>query len=48
MTNDLFRDYLTKGGKPRDEKKWLKRQLVSFTFVKDTFLPNPDAYIFKK
>jgi hypothetical protein len=30
----------------RKEKQWLKQSVVSFTFKKDMFLPNPDAYFF--
>ena len=52
----MFRDYLWKIKKanktnkmisPKKEQQWLKNKLVSFTFIKDTFMPNPDATIFK-
>jgi hypothetical protein len=50
VTNDLFRDYLDKipdSRKREAEKKWIIDKRISFTFVKDDFLPNPDCAFFR-
>jgi hypothetical protein len=51
VTNDLFRDYLEKfndGIKKKTENLWIIEKRISFTFVKDEFLPNPDCAFFKE
>lgn len=49
VTNDQYRDQLSKldeRGTDKEERealrKWLKGHLISFTFVGDEFIPNPD------
>mmetsp|Transcript_84613 Transcript_84613/g.226140 ORF Transcript_84613/g.226140 Transcript_84613/m.226140 type:complete len:764 (-) Transcript_84613:171-2462(-) len=45
VTNDLYRDYLEKQkGEQnyKEAKSWVKTHSISFTFVGDVFLPNPD------
>ena len=50
VSNDMYRDHV-KGIEPgieksklREEvKKWLKSHVISYTFVGDEFIPNPDA-----
>ena len=42
----MYRDYLNKF---EDEEyglvqRWLKTHIISYTFVKDTFVPNPDFH----
>lgn len=46
VSNDRYRDQferITSGSERSDLRAWLKSHLVSFTFVSDEFLPNPDA-----
>jgi len=42
LTNDMYRDYVEKCHHKRRAKDWLRSHLISFTFVGDEFLPNPD------
>ncbi len=46
VTNDQYRDQLQKleGDKEEREamRRWLRGRLISFTFVGDEFIPNPD------
>ncbi len=44
MTNDKFRDHVDKhnAGNKRELRQWLKAHCLTFTFVNDEFLPNPD------
>jgi hypothetical protein len=51
VTNDLFRDYLEKFTDPTKKKAenlWIIEKRISFTFLKDEFLPNPDCAFFKE
>ncbi len=44
VSNDKYRDYIDKL-EVKDQpamRKWLKQRLISFTFVNQEFLPNPD------
>ena len=44
VTNDQYRDHVAGvGGKAEQQaaRLWTKTHLISFTFVKDEFLPNP-------
>lgn len=44
ITNDRFRDHIEK--QPKDLRssvqRWIREHCISFTFVRDEFLPNPD------
>lgn len=43
VTNDLYRDHVDKyKGDRRQLRQWLKTHCISYTFVLDDFLPNPD------
>lgn len=46
VTNDLFRDHVQNMEGPRERKEamrtWLKAHQISFTWVRNEFLPNPD------
>ena len=46
VTNDMYREYVeaeTKRGRSRKEaEEWRRRHLISFTFLQDEFLPNPE------
>lgn len=42
VSTDLYRDYIKKAQNVATAKKWIRSHLISFTFVKDEFLPNPD------
>ena len=51
VSNDLFRDYIDsiKDKTEREtEKKWRDIKCISFTFIGDEFMPNPDAAFFKQ
>lgn len=51
VTNDLFRDYVEKivdSRKRESERLWIIEKRISFTFIKDEFLPNPDCPFFKE
>ena len=39
VTNDRFNDYLAKNP---HKKKWIRTHCISFMFVKNEFIPNPD------
>ena len=45
VTNDQYRDHVAAIVDDRAEREaqraWTKSRLISFTFVKDHFLPNP-------
>eukprot|EP01103_Thecamoeba_quadrilineata_P003891 TRINITY_DN13628_c0_g1_i1.p1 TRINITY_DN13628_c0_g1~~TRINITY_DN13628_c0_g1_i1.p1 ORF type:complete len:476 (+),score=57.93 TRINITY_DN13628_c0_g1_i1:3-1430(+) len=44
VTNDMYRDHIEKQSE-KDKariRKWLRKHMISFTFVRDEFLPNPD------
>eukprot|EP00004_Rigifila_ramosa_P016949 TRINITY_DN4072_c0_g1_i1.p1 TRINITY_DN4072_c0_g1~~TRINITY_DN4072_c0_g1_i1.p1 ORF type:complete len:138 (+),score=28.07 TRINITY_DN4072_c0_g1_i1:133-546(+) len=42
ISNDIFRDH---NDKEADMGEWLKQHCISYTFVADEFLPNPDRRI---
>ncbi len=43
VTNDRFRDHVDKhSGNRRELRAWLTAHCMTFTFVMDDFLPNPD------
>jgi len=45
LTNDRFNDYVEKGatGQEKGERReWVRSHSISFTFVGDEFVPNPD------
>ncbi|CAM9347513.1 unnamed protein product [Chrysoparadoxa australica] len=45
VTNDLYRDHVNGMGAGKKQAKmrvWLKNHLISYTFVANEFLPNPD------
>ncbi len=43
VTNDMFRDHVDKHkGNKRELRQWLKAHCLTYTFVNDEFLPNPD------
>ena len=44
VTNDLFRDHIAKyeGQEKARVNRWIRSHCISFTFVRDEFLPNPD------
>ena len=46
VTNDMYRDYVESEGRRGRSKKeadeWRREHLISFTFILDEFLPNPD------
>jgi len=44
VTNDMYRDHINQFNEPQRGrvKRWIREHVCSFTFVKDTFLPNPD------
>ena len=47
----MFRDYIDsiKDKTEREtEKKWREIKCISFTFIGDEFMPNPDAAFFKQ
>lgn len=51
VTNDKFRDYISKQDSNSDknkERKWINDHSVSYTFNADEFLPNPDSKVFNK
>ena len=51
VSNDMFRDYIEniKDKAEREtEKNWRDVKCISFTFIGDEFLPNPDAPFFKQ
>lgn len=48
VTNDKFRDYVTKQSDKPKEQKWIKDHSISFAFNGDEFLPNPDSKLFHK
>ena len=46
VTNDMFRDAIEKL-ESLDAVSKLKKKLISYTFVKGKFFPNPNAHFFK-
>jgi len=44
VTNDMYRDHIQQFQEPQRGrvKRWIREHVCSFTFVKDTFMPNPD------
>lgn len=45
VSNDLYRDHIDKIASERDKagmRRWLREHIISFTFVRNDFLPNPD------
>jgi hypothetical protein len=49
VSNDLYRDNWKdndklSGGEKQALRRWFKEHLISYTFVGDEFLPNPDFY----
>ena len=44
MTNDLFRDAVNQMSfhLQQDTREWMMAHLLSYTFVGDEFVPNPD------
>lgn len=48
VSNDMYRDHLQKfkNEKQRERMRdWIKKHTISFTFIQDEFLPNPDAKV---
>jgi hypothetical protein len=47
ITNDLFRDHIKKlnGTEKEITRKWIKSYCISYTFVGDEFLANPDSEV---
>jgi len=45
VSNDMFRDYIAKGEDPNRMKAWIREKCISFIFVNDEFIPNPDFKI---
>mmetsp|Transcript_20154 Transcript_20154/g.33962 ORF Transcript_20154/g.33962 Transcript_20154/m.33962 type:complete len:1454 (+) Transcript_20154:116-4477(+) len=51
ISNDMYRDHVKRieSKELREEaRKWVKSHVISYTFVGDEFLPNPDASIFAR
>ena len=51
VSNDMFRDYIDnikEKAERETERNWRDVKCISFTFVGDEFLPNPDAPFFKQ
>ncbi|PFH36698.1 hypothetical protein BESB_048900 [Besnoitia besnoiti] len=42
VTNDLYRDFITKSEAPHSIRRWMRLHLISFVFIEDEFIPNPD------
>jgi len=46
VSNDLYRDYVDlvakRGGDARQASAWCRSHVISYTFLSDEFLPNPD------
>lgn len=42
ISNDLYRDHIEKSSNRKELKRWMRKHLISFTFVGDEFMPNPD------
>jgi hypothetical protein len=43
VTNDRYRDYKARGDVDSSEMhRWIQTHTISYTFVEDEFLPNPD------
>ncbi|KYF45455.1 putative ribonuclease ZC3H12D [Toxoplasma gondii ARI] len=42
VTNDLYRDFITKSENPHSIRRWMRLHLISFVFIEDEFIPNPD------
>lgn len=42
VSNDMYRDWSSKTTKPNLAEEWAKAHLISYTFVDDLFLPNPE------
>ena len=47
ISNDRFKDHIENYGKKdhfkiQELRNWLKQYLISYTFVNDDFMPNPD------
>ena len=46
VTSDMYRDYVeaegSRGRSKREADEWRRRHLISFTFLMDEFLPNPE------
>lgn len=47
VTNDMFRDYINKAENKEEATKWVREHTISFTFVGDEFLPNPESHYSK-
>eukprot|EP01097_Dermamoeba_algensis_P000717 TRINITY_DN1253_c0_g1_i1.p1 TRINITY_DN1253_c0_g1~~TRINITY_DN1253_c0_g1_i1.p1 ORF type:complete len:222 (-),score=53.25 TRINITY_DN1253_c0_g1_i1:330-995(-) len=47
VTNDRLWDFIEKqpAHKRKSETKWIRTHCISYTFIKDTFMPNPDFNI---
>lgn len=48
VSNDMYRDHLQKFKNERQREKvkdWIKKHTISYTFIQDEFLPNPDAKV---
>mmetsp|Transcript_3015 Transcript_3015/g.4597 ORF Transcript_3015/g.4597 Transcript_3015/m.4597 type:complete len:1289 (-) Transcript_3015:431-4297(-) len=49
ISNDMYRDHVKRIEQPalrNQVRDWIKSHVISYTFVGDEFLPNPDASIF--
>jgi len=42
LSNDRYRDWIEKATDVEKAKKWRDRHVISFTFILDEFMPNPD------
>eukprot|EP01132_Coremiostelium_polycephalum_P001152 gene1152-1461_t len=45
VTNDRYHDHIERGGSPAEKakiKRFIREHCISFTFVRNEFLPNPD------
>ena len=46
VSNDMYRDYVEsvakRGGSSKQAMAWCKSHVISYTFLNDEFLPNPD------
>ena len=46
VTNDMYRDYVesegSRGRSKKEAEEWRRHHLISFTFLVDEFLPNPE------
>jgi len=46
LTNDRYNDYIEKQKDKDHARRWIRSHSISFTFVRDELLPNPD-FVFR-